>query len=176
MPVERIALVGHSMGGLVFRAAADVVEAGAAEEGEARWVDKVSDVVTLGTPHLGSPVAVGVGAGSRVLGLVPESAAFGRILDWRSVGVHDLVHGLAHEVPPLPHARYRLVAATLTRSASHPLGSLLGDYLVRVPSAHGRGRAVELFPGADVLHVGGAGHFHLLNHPRVHEALHTWLA
>jgi PGAP1-like protein len=171
VPVERIALVGHSMGGLVFRAAADVVD-----DCDDRWVDKVSDVVTLGTPHLGSPVAVGVGAGSRVLALAPESAALGRILDQRSVGVHDLVHGLAQDVPPLPHARYRLVAATLTRSARHPVGALLGDCLVRVPSAHGRGHAMELFPGADVLHVGGAGHFHLLNHPRVHEALRDWLA
>lgn len=171
VPAERIALVGHSMGGLVFRAAADVVH-----DHQDPWVDRVSDVVTLGTPHLGSPVAGGVGTGSRVLGLVPESAAFGRILDWRSAGVHDLVHGLAEDVPPLPHARYRLVAATLTRSPRHPVGAVLGDCLVRVPSAYGRGRAVELFPGAEVLHVGGAGHFDLLNHPRVHEALVRWLA
>jgi hypothetical protein len=171
VPVERIALVGHSMGGLVFRAAADVVD-----DCDDRWVDRVSDVVTLGTPHLGSPVAVGVGAGSRVLALLPEVAALGRILDQRSVGVHDLVHGLAHDVPPLPHARYRLVAATLTRSARHPVGAVLGDCLVRVSSAHGRAGSVELFPGADVLHVGGAGHFHLLNHPRVHDALREWLA
>lgn len=171
VPVERIALVGHSMGGLVVRAAADVVD-----DCDDRWVDRVSDVVTLGTPHLGSPVAGGVGAGSRALARLPEAAALGRILDRRSVGVHDLVHGLAHDVPPLPHARYRLVAATLTRSARHPVGSVLGDTLVRVPSAYGRGRSAALFPDADVLHVGGAGHLDLLNHPRVHEALLDWLA
>ena len=172
VPVERIALVGHSMGGLIFRAAADVV--GDADD---PWVRKVSDVVTLGTPHLGSPVAQGVGHGSRGLALLPELAAFGRILDWRSVGVHDLVTGLAEDVPPLPHARYRLVAGTVTSSPRHPVGALVGDGLVRVPSAHGRqGRQVELFPGAAVLHVPRAGHFDLLNHPRVHEALLEWLA
>jgi hypothetical protein len=32
-----------------------------------------------------------------------------------------------------------------------------------------------MFPGADVLLVKG-GHFDLLNHPRVHDALRTWLA
>ncbi|WP_082623903.1 lipase family alpha/beta hydrolase [Nocardioides sp. Soil805] len=170
VPVERIALVGHSMGGLVVRAAADVVD-----DSDDRWVDRVTDVVTLGTPHLGSPVAGGVGAGSRALARLPEAAALGRILDWRSVGVHDLVHGLAHDVPPLPHARYRLVAATLTRSPRHPVGAVLGDTLVRLPSAYGRGRSGELFPDADVLHVGGAGHLDLLNHPRVHEALLDWL-
>jgi hypothetical protein len=180
VPVTRIALVGHSMGGLVMRAAADLVDACDARDDcggcEDRWVDLVSDVVTLGTPHLGSPVAGAVGAGSRGLGLLPESAALGRVLDWRSVGVHDLVHGLAHEVAPLPHARYRLVAGTVTGSPRHPVGALLGDGLVRRDSAHGRGSRVDLFPGADVLHVGGAGHFDLLNHPRVHEALLDWLA
>ena len=89
---------------------------------EQPWTDLVTDVVTLGTPHLGAPIARGIGHGSRGLGRLPETAAFGRILDWRSVGVHDLVAGLAEDVPPLPHARYRLVAATLTGSPRHPVG------------------------------------------------------
>jgi hypothetical protein len=172
VPVERIALVGHSMGGLVFRAAGDVVS-----DRPKPWADLVSDVVTLGTPHLGAPIARGIGHGARLLSLLPELAAFGRILDWRSTGVHDLVEGLAEDVPPLPHARYRLVAATLTRSPRHPVGAWAGDLLVRVPSAHGRGPRgrVELFPGADVLHVPAADHFDLLNHERVHAALLDWL-
>ncbi len=104
------------------------------------WTDLVSDVVTLGTPHLGAPIARGIGHGSRGLARLPETAAFGRILDWRSVGVHDLVVGLAEDVPPLPHARYRLVAATLTASQRHPVGHVVGDLLVRPPSAYGRDR------------------------------------
>ena len=51
---------------------------------------------------------------------LPETAAFGRILDQRSVGVHDLVDGLGDDVPPLPHARYHLVSATLTPLAAPP--------------------------------------------------------
>ena len=83
------------------------------------------------------------------MAVLPETAAFGRILDWRSVGVHDLVAGLAEDVPPLPHARYRLVAATVTTSPRHPVGHVVGDWLVRVPSAYGRDRwGAELFPGA----------------------------
>lgn len=172
VPVDRIALVGHSMGGLVMRAAAAV-----ASDVAAPWTRLVSDVVTLGTPHLGSPVAAGVGRGSAALARFPEGAAFGRILDWRSVAVHDLVEGLSEDVPPLPHARYRLVSATLTATPSHPVGAFLGDLLVRVPSAYGRtpGRD-ELFPGASVLHVGRADHFDLLNHRDVHTALKEWLA
>lgn len=175
VPVTRIALVGHSLGGLIMRAAGAV----AAEPPESGndWNELVSDVVTLGTPHLGAPIAWGIGHGSRGLARLPETAAFGRILDWRSVGVHDLVVGLAEDVPPLPGARYRLVAATLTASQRHPVGHVVGDLLVRPHSAYGRDkRGGELFPGADVLHVGRTDHFGLLNHPDVHRALETWLA
>jgi pimeloyl-ACP methyl ester carboxylesterase len=173
-PVEvtRVALVGHSMGGLVMRAAGAVATAV-----ERPWTGLVSDVVTLGTPHLGAPLAGGVGRGSLALARLPETAAFGRILDWRSVGVLDLVAGLAEDVPALPHARYRLVSATLTTSPRHPVGRFAGDLLVRPDSAYGRdGRGSELFPGAEVLHVGRTDHFGLLNHPRVHRALQEWLA
>lgn len=173
-PVEpsRIALIGHSMGGLVARAACAV------ELGDgADWTRLVSDVVTLGSPHTGAPLAVAVGHGSRLLAHLPETSAFGRILDHRSVGIEDLVDGLGHDVPPLPSARYRLVAATLTGSQRHPVGHLVGDLLVRVPSAHGRSRRTpDLFPDADVLHVGRTDHFGLLNHPDVHDALRAWLA
>lgn len=171
VPVTRIALVGHSLGGLVIRAA------GAVADGvDDPWRERVTDVVTLGAPHLGAPIAWGIGHGSRGLGRLPETAAFGRILDWRSQGVHDLVAGLAEDVPPLPHARYHLVAATLTASQRHPIGDVVGDLLVRPRSAYGRDRrGRELFPGADVLHVGRTDHFGLLNHPEVHAAMRTWL-
>jgi pimeloyl-ACP methyl ester carboxylesterase len=170
--VERVALVGHSMGGLILRAACAV-----ATSAERTWTDRVTDLVTLGTPHLGAPLAGGVGSGARALARLPETAAFGRILDQRSVGVHDLVEGLADEVPPLPHARYHLVSATLSTSPRHPVGRFLGDLLVRQPSAYGRSRRHPgLFPGADELHLPRAGHFHLLNHPAVHTALRDWLA
>lgn len=172
VPVGRVALVGHSMGGLIVRAA------GAVASGvESPWTDLVSDVVTLGTPHLGAPIAAGIGHGSRGLARLRETAAFGRILDWRSVGVHDLVAGLAEDVAPLPHARYRLVAATVTTRARHPVGHVVGDLLVRVPSAYGDGpHARRLFPGATRLHLGRTDHFGLLNHPGVHAALREWLA
>ena len=172
VPVTRIALVGHSLGGLVIRSAGAV----AAEPSDTDWNDLVSDVVTLGTPHLGAPIAWGIGHGSRGLGRLPETAAFARILDMRSVGVHDLVAGLAHDVTPLPHARYRLVSATLTTSPRHPVGHFVGDLFVRPRSAYGQDRqGRELFPGAETLHVGNTDHFGLLNHPQVLTSLRTWL-
>lgn len=173
--IERLAFVGHSMGGLMVRAACAV-----ATDADEPWTDLLTDVVTLGTPHLGAPLAAGVGWGSRALGRVPESAAFSRILDQRSVGVLDLVAGLGDEAPPLPRVRYHLVSATLSRSPRHPVGWALGDLLVRQPSAYGAspGRLHShpgLFPDADRLHLPRAGHFDLLNHPRVHHALRVWL-
>ena len=80
-------------------------------------------------------------------------------------------------MPPLPHARYHLVAATLTASQRHPVGDVVGDLLVRPRSAYGRDRRGRtLFPEADVLHVGRTDHFGLLNHPEVHAAMRDWLA
>ena len=84
---------------------------------------------------------------------------------------------MADSADPLPEARYRLVSATLTRSPRHPVGAVLGDLLVRQPSAYGRTRGrPDLFPGAETLHVPRADHFDLLNHADVHAALRRWLA
>lgn len=171
VPVERIALVGHSMGGLIMRAACAVQL-----QSRTPWHDLVTDVVTLGTPHLGAPIERGLHLGTSLLGRLPEAAPFGRILEYRSVGILDLRAGLAADVQNLPHARYRLVAATLASSHRHPVSEVLGDLLVRYPSAVGHARRGRpMFPGADVLHVRG-DHFDLLNHDEVYAALRRWLA
>ena len=168
--VRRIGLVGYSMGGLVIRAACAV-----GTDAANPWNELVTDVVTLGTPHLGAPLERAVALGARALGRLPESAPFGRILEYRSVGILDLRGGLAPDLQNLPHARYHLVAATLASSPRHPVSETLGDLLVRYPSATGRPRrGPHMFPGADVLHVRG-DHFDLLNHPKVYDALRTWL-
>lgn len=169
VPVRRIAMVGHSMGGLIIRAGCAV-----ATGAEEPWTELVSDVVTLGTPHLGADLALGVSHGSRLMALAPEIAAFGRILEHRSPGIRDLERGLP-ELPPMPHARYRLVSGALGRERGL-LGRLLGDILVRQSSATATRRALRLFPDADVLHVPGADHFSLLNHPEVFRAMKEWLA
>ncbi|MBU2696166.1 hypothetical protein [Pimelobacter sp. 30-1] len=173
-PVERIALVGHSMGGLVLRTATAVqAQAG---PGHGAWTDRVTDIVTLGTPHLGAPLARGADRGTRLLARLPESAGFGAIIDRRSLGIRDLELGVAADVPTLPRARYRLVSATLSASPRHPVAQVLGDLLVTPHSAAGRDRrGTELFPGAEVLHVGRTDHFGLLNHPEIHAALARWL-
>jgi pimeloyl-ACP methyl ester carboxylesterase len=170
--VRRIALVGHSMGGLILRAACAVTT-----DRDAPWTGLVTDVVCLGVPHLGAPLERVVNRGVAALGRLPESAPFGRILEYRSVGILDLRHGLAGDVQNLPNARYRLVAATLTRSPYSVTAGTIGDYLVPYRSALGRPRhGEEMFPGAETLHVPAADHFDLLNHDDIYASLREWLA
>ncbi|HWK26454.1 MAG TPA: hypothetical protein VNS09_07830 [Solirubrobacter sp.] len=179
VPVERISLVGHSMGGLV---ALSACHAG----GE--WTRRVKHVVTLGTPHAGAPLEQGVHALSAALHALPETRPFARFLRRRSAGIRDLRHGALvdadwhgqdpdalraralAEVPPLPGVTYCFVAATVTRSPTHPLGRLVGDLLVLAPSASGR---VAFHDG---LELGAAHHLALLDHPAVAERLRAWLA
>jgi pimeloyl-ACP methyl ester carboxylesterase len=169
--VRRLALVGHSMGGLITRAACAV-----STDSETPWTDLVTDVVCLGTPHLGAPLERVVNRGVTALGRLPEAAPFGRILEYRSVGILDLRHGLAQDVQNLPNARYRLVAATLTRSPRSVTSGTIGDYLVPYRSAMGRRPGgEEMFPGAETLHVPSADHFDLLNHDDIYAAIREWL-
>jgi pimeloyl-ACP methyl ester carboxylesterase len=183
---EQIALVGHSMGGLVARSACHQ----AAQDGAA-WVGRVRQVVSLGTPHLGAPIAQGVHYAAAALHAIPETRPFGRFLRRRSAGIRDLRQGslvdrdwvgrdpdalraaACEEVPLLPGACHCFVSATVTREAHHPVGRLIGDALVLQGSASGRGRIP--FRPEDGLHVGGANHLALLNHPAVYPQLRSWL-
>jgi hypothetical protein len=170
--VRRIALVGHSMGGLIIRAACAV-----STPADHDWTNRVSDVVLLGAPHLGSPVERTIARGVTAFHRVPELSPFARIFDQRSVGVLELHDGPGDEIAHVPHARYHLVAATLTRSSRHPLAATVGDLLVPFRSAAALlPNGEEIFPGADVLHVPCADHFDLLNHDDVYAALRDWLA
>jgi hypothetical protein len=77
-------------------------------------------------------------------------------------------------VPLLEGATHCFVTATITRDPRHPVGRLIGDWLVLEPSASGRGRVA--FDPANGLHVGGAHHLALLDHPAVYAKLRDWLA
>ena len=187
--VQEIALVGHSMGGLVARSACHQ-----ASEGGRRWTERVRHVVSLGTPHLGAPLEQGAHVAAEALYALPETRMFGAFLRRRSAGIRDLRHGslvdedwrgrdpnslraaACKEVPLLPGATHFFVSATISRSPRHPLGRLLGDILVLVPSATGRGRTRRIpFQVEHGHHVSPAHHLALLNHPEVYERLREWL-
>ncbi|HYB24428.1 MAG TPA: hypothetical protein VED41_11565 [Solirubrobacteraceae bacterium] len=188
--VQQIALVGHSMGGLVARSAAHQ-----AHERGRTWVGHVGHVVSLGTPHLGAPLEQGVHRAAVALEKLPETRMLSGFLKKRSAGIRDLRHGslvdedwrgrdpealravACREVPLLAWATHCFVSATITRDPRHPLGRLLGDMLVLKPSASGRGGTRRIpFRDEHGHHVGGTHHLALLNHPEVYERLHGWLA
>jgi hypothetical protein len=152
-------------------------------------------VVSLGSPHLGAPLEQAVHLASAALSAVPETKPLSSFLRRRSAGIRDLRQGslvnedwegrnpdalraaAIKEVPLLDGAAHHFVSATVTRSPRHPVGRLIGDWLVLQPSASGRGRTRRIpFRDEDGLHVGGIHHLALLNHPRVYEQLRTWLA
>ena len=80
------------------------------------------------------------------------------------------------EIPLLEGATHCFVSATVTRSARHPVGRVVGDTLVLTPSASGRSRTRKLgFEDEHGLHVGATNHIALLNHPAVYDKLREWL-
>jgi pimeloyl-ACP methyl ester carboxylesterase len=191
VPVEEIALVGHSMGGLVARSACHYGRAAGAG-----WVDRVRHVVGLGAPHLGAPLE----KLGNVLGWVLSSSDITRplatVLNGRSAGIKDMRFGSLLEedwktcdpdallqdrcqgVPFLDTATYYFVAAALTRDPGHPLGWVLGDTLVRLQSATGHARnPLRVVPFRDEHghRVGGMYHLELVNHPLVYAQLRAWL-
>jgi pimeloyl-ACP methyl ester carboxylesterase len=187
--VEEIALVGHSMGGLVARSACFI-----GTEEHHRWTGLVRQTVALGTPHMGAPLEQAVHYASAGLAALPETRTMANFLRRRSGGIRDLRGGALvdedwrdcdpealraaalREVPLLEGATHYFVSATVTRSPSHPLGRMFGDLLVLRPSASGYSRSRRIaFEEENGVHLGGANHFALLNHPRVYDRLREWL-
>ena len=189
--VDEIALVGHSMGGLVARSACHQ-----GKQAGSGWVGSVRHVFCLGTPHLGAPLEKLGNVAGWLLGALAETRPLARIVNGRSAGIKDLRFGYLveedwtgrdadallednrHDIPFLDSATHYFLAATLTRSPSHPLGYLLGDTLVRFPSATGRAaEPARRVPFRDEhgCHVGAMTHLRLLNHPTVYEQIRLWM-
>ncbi|HWD76289.1 MAG TPA: hypothetical protein VG371_14200 [Solirubrobacteraceae bacterium] len=189
-PVEiaEIALIGHSMGGLVSRGACHYAADGS-------WRDRVRHVVSLGAPHKGAPLELAANAACHAASRLPETRPFATPIKVRAPGVKDLGYGYVvdedwkghdadafwtntgTEVPFLESANHYFVSATLSRDSEAPLGRLIGDLLVLRRSAwsqQGRGQRLQ-FPVDRYTHVGGANHFDLLNHPAVYAQIRKWL-
>jgi hypothetical protein len=190
VPPEELVLIAHSMGGLVGRSACHYgLEAGLS------WVPLVKHVVFLGSPHLGAPLEKAANVGAWILGLSDITRPFSRVLNARSSGIKDLrfgalvdedwsgvdldglLAGRTGDVPFLDGASHYFIAATVTRDPRHPLGIVVGDLLVREPSASARSRLRhKRFRLHDGRHFGPMTHFDLLNHPDVYTHIRRWLA
>lgn len=183
LPVEELAILGHSMGGLVARSAVHY-----AQEAGRAWPRRLRRLIFLGTPHLGAPLERGGHWFEELLGYSPYAAPFARLAQIRSAGILDLRHGnlledplLGDEPPevlPLPE---RIDAFTIAGTlAKDELDlSLLGDGLVPVASALGchpdQARSLDL-PKEHQWVAYDTGHLRLLTSPAVGEKLREWLA
>lgn len=189
-PVEvtDIALIGHSLGGLVARSAAHQ-----ADELRHQWLGRLRHVVGLGTPHLGTPLERFANWGTHRLGRLPETRPFATWLNRRSVGIKDMRYGalleedwLGHDPDELLHDRctpatllpgvlYSVASATLSRE---PHGLFATDLLVQHASAHGVGKLRSIpFDPERTFHLGGRKHhFDLLADARVYNQVRSWLS
>lgn len=187
--VTEVALIGHSMGGLVARSACHQADA----DGYT-CAPLIRHVVCLATPNLGAPLEKAANAAAWLLAAFPETRPLSRLANLRSEGVKDLRYGALVEddwlefdpdellrdrctdTPLLPHVTYYFIGTTVTAHHEHPLAKAVGDVFVRFPSASGNGRHRRIpFEQHNGHHIGGLHHFDLLNHPDVYDKIRTWL-
>lgn len=191
VPLERITVIGHSMGGLVARSAVH-----AARETGQRWPGLLRELVFLGTPHHGAPLERAGHGVDLLLAATPFTAPFTRLGKIRSEGITDLRHGDVvdadwqghdrfasaedHRMPlPLPEGvACFTVAATLAGQRGLLADRLTGDGLVPLRSALGQHEdpARKLIFARDSQHiVYRTGHLDLLSSPDVAARLLAWL-
>ena len=182
-PIERVAIIGHSMGGLVARSAIH-----AARQSGMAWIRHLGDLVCLGTPHQGAPLERAGHGVDVLLGVSSYSAAFTQLTKLRSAGITDLRHGRVvndggNKTPAtirLPRGiRCHAIAGSLGRDAKDLKHRLLGDGLVPLDSALGRHsdatRALAVAKARQTV-VYQTGHLDLLSSPLVYAALKKALA
>ena len=189
--VEELVVLAHSMGGLVTRSACDAGE----KHGHA-WLQRLSKIIFLGTPHHGAPLERGGHWIDEVLDASPYTTAFARLGKIRSAGITDLRHGnmsdedwqehdrFAHSrrkplALPLPQgvACYA-IAASLAKKSGELKERLLGDGLVPLASALGKGADTKRnlnFPKTRQWVGYGMHHLDLLDRRDVYERIRSWV-
>lgn len=189
--LERLVLIGHSMGGLVARSAVHY-----ARESGHEWCQRLTELVYLSSPHSGAPLERLGHAFTQSLRWTPVTAPLADIGSARSAGVKDLRYGFlvdtdwrdrdptqARRVTPTPvplpsGARAYYAAASLGRQHGDFADRWLGDLLVPVASATDAARKPSRrLQGEDEdgRVFFGMNHFEIMNHPQVYEALAEWL-
>jgi pimeloyl-ACP methyl ester carboxylesterase len=183
---KELAIVAHSMGGLVTRSACHY-----AGENAHAWPRQLKKIVFLGTPHQGAPLERGGHWIDIILGATPYASPFARLGKVRSTGITDLRHGSVveddahagnktHTVLPLP-ARVKCfaIAGTTGQQKGDLQDRLLGDGLVPLASALGEHTNAKLalnFPADRKVTLHSTNHMQLLSAAPAYEAVRTFLA
>jgi len=175
--VEELAIMGHSMGGLVARSACH--HGHAAGHG---WPEYLRKLIFLGTPHQGAPLERGGHGLDTVMGLSPYMAPFTHLSRARSAGITDLRHGTVsagEDFVPLPSKVHCYAAAAVRAEKRSMLGDrLIGDGLVPLNSALGihRDTTRSLSIPEHRKWIGyRMGHRELLSRPEVYGQISAWL-
>ncbi len=191
-PVEEIAIVGYSMGGLVARSA---VYYGTI--GNQTWPRRLHHMVFLGTPHHGSRLERAGNRADALLNATRYSAPFRRLGTTRSAGITDLRHGSVSDEDwqgldrfgdgrdtrcpvPLPSdVSCYAIGATLGSQASNVKSRVLGDGIVPLDSALGIHKNPDYclaFPESNRWISYHTSHMGLLKRPEVYARIRDWLA
>jgi pimeloyl-ACP methyl ester carboxylesterase len=185
VPIESIALIGHSMGGLVIRSACT-----AAQSAGHVWIDDLDDIVTVAAPHRGSPLEKAANVAAWGLGFARTTRPLADFLNGRSVGIKDLRFGAIveddwegtdpdallrntvgdHHMPA--GVVHHVVAGVTTSDPTHPVGVVVGDFVVRTGSSTAGLQADTV----NVAIHGGRNHFNLVGDPEVIERVLNWLS
>ena len=190
VPIERLVLLGHSMGGLVARSA--VHHGALLQRGGLRWPTRVNDMVCLGTPHQGAPLERAGHGVDLLLGAAPYAAPLARLGKLRSAGINDLRLGnilsgssgdqdthRSAQVGLPDGARSFAVAGCVGPAGGTLKSRLLGDGLVPLASAlgqhHDPDRRLAFAPDRQAV-VHDTPHLDLLSSAEVYRLLRQWLA
>lgn len=192
VPVESIAILAFSMGGLVTRAALH-----AADRAESTWRRYVDKVVYIGTPHHGAALERGGFRLQQFVSFSPYTAPLAALGRMRSDGITDLRHGNvvdddwrhhdAHAdaadhrvaVPLRAENEHYAIAATLSAETSRPMAGLRSDGLVHPASGTGRHENPVMrlaFPENHLRLIYERGHLGLLHDREVARCLRGWLS
>ncbi len=181
--LDRLVLVGHSMGGLVIRSAGYYATADAHS-----WPERLRTMVLIGVPQQGSYVEQLANLAAFVLHRIPNfyTALGGAIIDQRSNGIKDLRFGLMVDqdwrdrpyddrlfmertvVAPLPGVDIHVLVGTLPDDDESLVARFFGDGLTSKRSAMGAAQGQTPLRSNTTYRVfPGRGHYDMLVHPDV---------
>ena len=190
--VTEIVLLGHSMGGLIFRSACYY-----GKKEKKKWVGLVKKIFYVGSPHWGTHFEKFGKLTTTILRLIPTlpTKAISALIEHRSAGIKDLRHGYLidedwqgqgaddlfyihkNKVPLLETAEHYLICSTLSKSLNSRAGRLFGDGMVHPGSGTGNG----LFPSSRIGFredhckiFPGVSHYNLLKTMKVYRQIRVW--
>ena len=191
--LEDICIIAHSMGGMVTHSACFYAQSEGCE-----WSKRVTNIILLATPHLGSYLERFANLTTNILEKVPNwhTRLVGKVLNLRSSGIKDMRFGYLRDtdwqdedpdsllrnnkspVPRMPDTvAYYIVSARLTKSEKHLVNRLFGDALVNTKSATARSKNAEEFnfPSENHIIFPETSHFGLTKSLAVYEQIKSWL-